>query len=209
MNDPDRSGSGMDHAVPGPTEPVSIASDPFVTRAEGEVAAHTERADPPLVREIMTTQVRSCRSDRTLVAAAAAMHWGDCRFLPVVDADRRPVGVVTDGDICLIGTSDQRPLRDIPVSEAMSRAVVTCHPEDSIDHVLETMKQRRIRHLPVVDSRGRLVGVVSLTDIILRVEENGFSVTAPFRRQITDVLRVVSQKQRGIRNVRANPFREE
>jgi hypothetical protein len=43
----------------------------------------------------------------------------------------------------------------------------------------------------------------------LRIEENGFSVAAPFRRQITDVLRAVSQKQRGIRNVRVNPFREE
>jgi CBS-domain-containing membrane protein len=208
MNDPDRSGSGKELAMPGPTEH-SIAPEPFVTRAEGEVAAHPGGTGVPLVREIMTTNVRSCRADRTLVAAAAAMHWGDCRFLPVVDADGRPVGVVTDGDICLIGTSDQRPLRDIPVSEAMSRAVVTCRPEDSVDKVLETMKQWRIRHLPVVDGKGRLVGVVSLTDVILRIEENGFSVAAPFRRQITDVLRAVSQKQRGIRNVRVNPFRED
>ena len=157
----------------------------------------------------MTTAVRSCRPDRTLVAAAAAMHWGDCRFLPVVDADGRPIGVVTDGDICLIGTSDQRPLRDILVSEAMSRAVETCRPEDSVDKVLEVMKRRRIRHLPVVDGQGRLVGVVSLTDIILRIEESGLSVTVPFRRQLSDVLRAIAQKQRGTRDVRLNPFRED
>jgi CBS domain-containing protein len=209
MNDPDRSACGKELALPGPTEPVSIAPAPFVTPAEGEVAAHPEGTGAPLVREIMTTDVRSCRADRTLVVAAAAMHWGDCRFLPVVDADGRPIGVVTDGDICLIGTSDQRPLRDILVSEAMSRAVETCRPEDSVDKVLETMKRRRIRHLPVIDEQGRLVGVVSLTDVILRIEENGLSVAAPFRRQITDVLRAVSQKQRGTRDVRLNPFRED
>jgi CBS domain-containing protein len=138
MNDPDRSASGREVHVPGATEPISPAPEPFVRRLEGREAAPTERTGAPLVRDIMTTDVRSCRPDRTLVAAAAAMHWGDCRFLPVVDSDRRPIGVVTDGDICLIGTSDQRPLRDIAVSEAMSRDVETCRPEDSVQTVSYT-----------------------------------------------------------------------
>lgn len=209
MNDPDRSASGKEFDLPGPTEPIPGTPEPFVIRAEAQEAAPTEGTGAPLVREIMTTDVRSCRPDRTLVAAAAAMHWGDCRFLPVVDADRRPIGVVTDGDICLIGTSDQRPLRNILVSEAMSRTVETCRPEDSVGKVLEAMKRRRIRHLPVIDGEGRLVGVVSLTDIILRIEENGLSLAGPLRRQVSEVLRAVSQKQRGTRVVRLNPFRED
>ena len=171
MNDPDRSASAREVDLPGATEPTCPAPEPFVSRLEGREAPPPERTGAPLVRDIMTTDVRSCRPDRTLVAAAAAMHWGDCRFLPVIDADGRPIGVVTDGDICLIGTSDQRPLRDIAVSEAMSRDVETCGPEDSVQKVLETMKRRRIRHLPVVDGEGRLAGVVSLTDVILRIEE--------------------------------------
>jgi IMP dehydrogenase len=137
------------------------------------------------------------------------MQRGDCRFLPVVDREGRPIAVITDGDICEIGTTDHRPLRDILVSEAMSREIFTCHPEDPVSQVLETMKRQRIRHLPVVDAEGRLVGVVSLTDVILRVEENGPEVADSLRPRIAETLRVISQKERGIRTVRVNPFRED
>lgn len=208
MNDPARSATAKDFDMLAAPEPSSRGLEPFVS-LEGRGAAPPEGKDAPVVREIMTTDVRSCRADRTLVAAAAAMHWGDCRFLPVVDDAGRPIGVITDGDICLIGTSDQRPLRSILVSEAMSRAVATCRPEDSVHEVLETMKRRRIRHLPVVDGQGRLVGIVSLTDVILRVEEGEAPVLAPLRRQVSEVLRAVSQKQQGTRAVLFNPFRED
>jgi CBS domain-containing protein len=209
MNDPARSATAKDSDLLAASERSSGGLEPFVCRLEAQGATPPDGKDAPIVREIMTTDVRSCRPDRTLVAAAAAMHWGDCRFLPVVDDAGRPIGVITDGDICLIGTSDQRPLRSILVSEAMSRAVATCHPEDSLHEVLETMKRRRIRHLPVVDRQGNLVGVVSLTDVILRIEEGEASVLAPLRRQVSEVLRAVSQKQQGTRAVRFNPFRED
>jgi CBS domain-containing protein len=71
------------------------------------------------------------------------------------------------------------------------------------------MKRRRVRHLPVVDGDGLLIGVVSLTDVILRVEEGGEEISAPMHREIAEVLRVVSQKERGTRAVRVNPFRED
>jgi CBS domain-containing protein len=78
-----------------------------------------------------------------------------------------------------------------------------------VSQVLETMKLRRIRHLPVVDTDGRLVGVVSLTDVILRIEENGPEVAEALRPRIAETLRVISQKERGTRTVRVNPFRED
>jgi CBS domain-containing protein len=157
----------------------------------------------------MTTDVKSCRAERSLVSAASAMHGGDVRFLPVVDDRGRPIAVITDGDVCEIGTTDHRPLRDILVSEAMSREVFTCHPDDGLGQVLETMKLRRIRHLPVVDDDGRLVGVVSLTDVILGVEEGARAVAESLRPRIVEVLRVISQKEQGTRTVRVNPFRED
>jgi CBS domain-containing protein len=157
----------------------------------------------------MTSDVKSCRANRTLVSAATAMHRGDCRFLPVVDDQGRPIAVITDGDVCEVGTTDHRPLRDILVSEAMSREVFTCRPEDSVRQVLETMKRQRIRHLPVVDAEGRLAGVVSLTDVILSVEEGEREIAESLRPRIAEVLRVISQKERGTRTVRVNPFRED
>jgi CBS domain-containing protein len=174
-----------------------------------DLPASAESSPEPRVREIMTSDVKSCRANRTLVSAATAMHRGDCRFLPVVDDQGRPIAVITDGDVCEVGTTDHRPLRDILVSEAMSREVFTCRPEDSVRQVLETMKRQRIRHLPVVDAEGRLAGVVSLTDVILSVEEGEREIAESLRPRIAEVLRVISQKERGTRTVRVNPFRED
>jgi CBS domain-containing protein len=206
MNSPVRTARAEHFEIPH-AEPRLGESPSFVSPLES--AAAVTAKDEPRVKDIMTTDVKSCRPDRTLLSAAVAMHRGDCRSLPVVDEAGRPVAVITDGDICEIGATDPRPLRDILVSEAMSCEVFTCRPEDDIRHVLGTMKRNRVRHLPVVDQEGRMVGVVSLTDVILRVEENETGILAPLHREIAAVLRVLSQKERGPRTVRINPFRED
>lgn len=54
-----------------------------------------------------------------------------------------------------------------PVSECMSRNVITAMPEDTLDTLLACMTDRRIRHLPVMD-RGELVGVISIGDVVKR-----------------------------------------
>jgi CBS domain-containing protein len=57
------------------------------------------------------------------------------------------------------------------VAEVMTGAVVTCDPDASIEHVMETMTERRFRHLPVV-RQGRLCGMISIGDVVrLRLEE--------------------------------------
>lgn len=201
MNDPHRGA----HIENRDLLPARRSSDEFVS----PVGVAREGKPEPTIREIMTTDVRTCRADRSLVCAGTAMHRGDCRFLPVVDDAGRPVAVITDGDICEIGSTDHRPLREILVSEAMSRGVLTCRPEDGVSRVLETMKQHRIRHLPVVDRDGRLAGVVSLTDVILLVEGNGRDDLASLRPAIVDALRAISQKAQGVRTVRVNVFRED
>jgi CBS domain-containing protein len=204
MNDPGRGAPAENFGVP--ASPPTFVS-PYEEPARGAIP---DGIEGPRVREIMTTDVKSCRPERSLVSAASAMHGGDVRFLPVVDDQGRPIAVITDGDVCEIGATDHRPLRDILVSEAMSREVFTCHPDDRLGQVLETMKLRRIRHLPVVDDGdGRLVGVVSLTDVILGVEEGGRAAAESLRPRIVEVLRVISQKEQGTRTVRVNPFRED
>jgi len=208
--------SGMNDPARGtPAKSVDLESavapretERFVSPFRGEVNGTAPKKEPT-VQEVMTRDVKSCRPDQTLLCAASAMQRGDCRFLPILDREGRPIAVLTDGDICEIGTNDHRALRDIFVSEAMSREIFTCHPEDAVSQVLETMKRRRIRHLPVVDAEGRLVGIVSLTDVILRVEENGPEIAEWLRPRIAEALRAISQKERGVRTVRVNPFRED
>jgi CBS domain-containing protein len=142
--------------------------------------------------DVMTRDVRSCRQTDTLASAALTMSRGDCRFLPVVDDEGRPVGVITDGDICVLGATDYRPLRDVYVSEAMSKPAITCRPDKDIGQVLSLMRSRRIRHVPVVGEKGVIVGLISLTDLVLAVEQ-GATHRDPLCGELASTLREVCQ----------------
>jgi CBS domain-containing protein len=158
------------------------------------------------VGEVMTRNVRSCGPGDTLAAAAMAMCEADCRFLPVVDDAGHPIGVVTDGDICLLGTTSHRRLSDMFVRDAMSGPPATCRTGDAVLDALRIMRERRIRHLPVVGPQGLLEGVVSLTDVVLGAEESG---SALLRRELAVALREMVQKHENRRVIEHNPFVED
>ncbi|MBP0651990.1 CBS domain-containing protein, partial [Mycobacterium tuberculosis] len=66
----------------------------------------------------------------------------------------------------------------------MSGQVMTCHEEDTIDHVMGRMTAGRFRHMPVV-KHGRLVGVVSIGDVVKRRIEQAEREAAEIRAYIT------------------------
>lgn len=183
-------------------------SGPGVEREASERREPLPAGDPSVrnVGEVMTRNVRSCRPEDTLAAAAVAMSEADCRFLPVVDEAGHPIGVVTDGDICLLGSTSHRRLSEMSVRDAMSGSPVTCRPGDSVLDALRVMRERRIRHMPVVGAQGLLEGVVSLTDIVLEAEEEGSAV---LRREVSAALREIVQKQGGRRVIEHNPYVED
>jgi CBS domain-containing protein len=74
-------------------------------------------------------------------------------------------GIVSERDIVRRLDESGAGVLDAPVSQIMTTAVVTCGPEDELDAVAATMTERRIRHMPVVES-GRLVGLVSIGDVV-------------------------------------------
>ncbi len=203
MNDPGRSLRGGQEAG-GEWR----RSDPGRGIEAGEGCESQPAGDPHgrNVGDIMTRNARSCRPEDTLAAAAVAMCEADCRFLPVLDEAGRPVGVVTDGDICLLGSTSHRPLNEICVRDAMSGSPVTCRPGDGVLYALRVMRARRIRHMPVVGAEGLLEGVVSLTDIVLEAEEEGSAV---LRREVSAALREIVQKQGGRRVIEHNPYVED
>lgn len=161
------------------------------------------------VRNVMTRELKSCHPQDTLAAAALAMNREDCRFLPVVDQAGRPIGVITDGDVCLLGANEKRPLREISVHEVMNQPVTTCGPDTDILDVLRMMRSQRIRHVPVVGTDGVLVGIVSLTDLVLCAEERGDRRFDPVCHEIVAALREIAQKDLGGRCVRKHPFIED
>jgi CBS domain-containing protein len=180
-------------------------SRPGRQREANEKREPLPAGDPPArnVGEVMTRNARWCRPHDTLAKTAVAMCEADCRFLPVVDEAGHPVGVVTDGDICLLGSTSNRLLSQMSVRDAMSGSPVTCHPGDGVLDVLGVMRERRIRHMPVVGAEGLLEGVVSLTDIVLEAEEEGSAV---LRREVSAALRAIVQKQGCLRIIEHNPY---
>ena len=84
----------------------------------------------------------------------------------VISPDGRQVtGIVTERDI-VRHLSDGTDFLDGPVSEVMTPEVQTCQAKDSVQSLMATMTERRIRHLPVVDDRGSLAGIVSIGDVV-------------------------------------------
>ncbi|MDQ3745224.1 MAG: CBS domain-containing protein [Acidobacteriota bacterium] len=119
-----------------------------------------------LVESLMTRDVEVCRPDSTLADAAAVMWRRDCGVVPVVEEDGRVVGVVTDRDICMALSMRGQRAAEVRVAEVLTGGVQTCTPVDDVREALEAMARRQVRRLPVVDSRGHLVGVLSVNDII-------------------------------------------
>ena len=66
------------------------------------------------------------------------------------------------------------------ISEVMTRVPVTCEPEYSVEDCLELMQENQVRRIPVVDKRGRCVGIVTQADVALRV--SGTQVATMLRR---------------------------
>ncbi|MGH9139780.1 MAG: CBS domain-containing protein, partial [Vicinamibacterales bacterium] len=120
------------------------------------------------VRDLMTSDVKTCGTDTNLATAAKIMWEGDCGAVPVTDERGRVVGIITDRDICIAGATRSRTEGEIPVHDVISKAVFTCSPGDEVRTALETMKNKKVRRLPVVGHDGQLAGILSIHDIAIQ-----------------------------------------
>jgi CBS domain-containing protein len=125
-----------------------------------------------MVQQIMTKTPKCCSPGMNVAETTALLWSAGCGALPVVNAERRVVGIVTDRDICIaLGTRNRRP-SELTVGEVMSNNVAVCHPDDEIHNVLNTMRTRKVRRLPVVSRDGKLEGMLCASDILLRARHD-------------------------------------
>lgn len=117
------------------------------------------------VSELMSKKVHTCSIDDNLQRAAQIMWENDCGCVPVVDAERRVVGILTDRDICMAGYTQGKRYAEIPVSTAMAKTIFSVTENDSISVAETLMRDRQIRRVPVLDGGGQLRGVLSLNDL--------------------------------------------
>jgi CBS domain-containing protein len=122
------------------------------------------------VRELMTTDVASCRKETNLAALGASMWEKDCGILPIVDETEKVTGVVTDRDICIALCTRNAKASELTAGDIVAAEIVTCTPSTDVRVALESMRGARIHRLPVVDGAGILQGIVSMDDIVMCAE---------------------------------------
>ena len=118
------------------------------------------------VRELMTSDVKTCRPETNLAEAVKNMWDGDCGALPVVNDEGGVTGVITDRDICIAVATRGRSADRIAVREVAQGHAHTSLPDDDATIALQTMKTHKIRRLPVVDADGHVRGMLSLDDVV-------------------------------------------
>jgi len=146
------------------------------------------------VEDVMSGEVYFCHLDDTLNAAAQIMWERDCGCVPVVDDQRRVVGIMTDRDACMAAYTQGKALKELLVSAICAREVQTCKLGESLAAAEEKMAHAQIRRLPVTDQDGRLIGMLSLSDLAHHFKT---SVAGPRgalgSRNISTVLEAVSR----------------
>jgi CBS domain-containing protein len=123
-----------------------------------------------MLREVMTANVRTIESAASIRQAAMMMRDIDVGMLPVLDAGKL-VGTLTDRDITVRATEESRDPEGTPVSEIMTRDVVSAYEDEDASTAVSTMEQKQVRRLLVLDHADNCVGVVSLGDVALRSGE--------------------------------------
>jgi CBS domain-containing protein len=105
----------------------------------------------------------------TVLDAALLMNEHKIGALVVMEGGRL-AGIFTERDVLRRVVGEARDPARTQVADVMSGEVVCCSPETTLEEARGVMKNRRIRHLPVLDADGRLLGLVSIGDLNARME---------------------------------------
>jgi CBS domain-containing protein len=111
------------------------------------------------------SEVITIEPGTTVAAAVRVLAQRRVGALLVTGADQRIVGIVSERDIVRALDATGPAVLDAPVSEVMTRKVVTCERHETIAGIMERITEGRFRHVPVVEN-GRLAGIVSIGDVV-------------------------------------------
>ena len=120
-----------------------------------------------LVRDVMSKDVRVVRPDTTMKEVVATMNKFDIGSIVVVQGDR-PVGIITERDILRRIVEPCIAPETLTAKQVMTSPVLTINETASIEEAAKLMAKKRVKKLPVMNNQ-KLVGVVTLTDIVTKV----------------------------------------
>ena len=161
------------------------------------------------VRDVMTTSVVAVRKNASFKEMAAMLHSRRISAFPVLDEQGRVIGVVSEGDL-LVKEAVQadgaslfaalRHLREddkaagITAGDLMTGSAVTIGPDASVEEAARLMYDRRLKRLPVVDTAGRLLGIISRVDVLTVFNRPDEDIRDEVLLQVLPGIRLVDPK---------------
>jgi CBS domain-containing protein len=166
-----------------------------ITLEEVDIVKYTHREPRPVppdrVSDVMTRDVVSVQLDTPVGEVVRMLIDRDFRSVPVVDADDRVVGIITNRDLVerggltarlellavLAGAALERELaasgaRERMAADVMTREVISVGPDESLEWAAHLMAEHRIKRLPVMDRAGQLIGILSRVDVLRTMGED-------------------------------------
>jgi len=117
-----------------------------------------------LVKHIMITNVITASPSMTVKETIETLYEKHIGCVVSIDDDKKCIGIFTERDaIRLVAKNVQL---DQPLNNVMTKNVVTIQEDSSINEARRVIRAHRIRHLPVVNQKGRLVGLLSVRDLL-------------------------------------------
>jgi CBS domain-containing protein len=149
------------------------------------------------VKDVMSTHVIAVRKNATYKDMAARLREMHVSAFPVLDDDDKVIGVVSEGDLLIrealgdtipavftgmLRSREQAKAAGITAADLMTTPPVTIGPDDSVAHAARLMYARRVKRLPVVGGDGRLIGIVTRSDVLSVYDRSDDDI----RREVTD-----------------------
>ncbi len=139
------------------------------------------------IGDICNREVVYVNRDVTVNAACKLMrhyHVGSLVVVDDVNAQRVPVGILTDRDVVVEIDAMDLDAKVFTAGDIMSSALVTLQESHGVLETIEIMRFKGVRRMPVVNAEGRLVGIVTIDDLLAVLAE-----------ELTDIARIVSREQ--------------
>jgi len=136
------------------------------------------------VKDVMTGEVVAVRRDASYKEMAAWLRQYRVSAFPVIDDNRRVIGVVSEADLLakealagdhagipaaitgILHHKEYKKAEGVTAGDLMTHPAVTVRPEDTVEHAARLMYTLQVKRLPVVDAGGYLVGIVSRADLL-------------------------------------------
>ncbi len=123
------------------------------------------------VKDVMHKGATWVPPETTVPELARLMRDQDIGAILVGESDRL-IGMVTDRDITCRSLADGRDAGKLAARDVMTKSVLYCGSEEDIDDAIRFMRAKKVRRLPVINERKRLVGMLAIGDICAKVSRD-------------------------------------